>query len=134
MQTSPSTVDSTPGVNEARIGTNGSARGLVIEEQRTCNVVPWSRNLAGVPVIYPGTTLTPDYAAGPDLANLAGRVQIAPNEVSSADLGYQQTAEWDTITYSEWIRSPAARRSPAGPSCSGERATTTTTRFGPIPR
>ncbi|HEY2517368.1 MAG TPA: hypothetical protein VGI39_41125 [Polyangiaceae bacterium] len=114
VQTSPSTIDTSPGVDEARIGNTGKVRGLVIEEART-NVYVNSRNPGvtfrsanGWNTVVTGTTVTPAYAASPDGSSNGTRVQIP---VLGGNSGVSQfftgkvVSPGEVLTFSEWLRS-----------------------------
>lgn len=77
VQTSAATLDTTPGVNDARLGATGIVRGLVIEEART-NYVPQSRSPTSSAWVKVGgtVTLTAGQTSADGTAN-GTRVQIA---------------------------------------------------------
>ena len=88
---------------------NGSALGLLVEEQRT-NLIIWTadfRNTADAgssrPWIYNNVTVTPNDAVAPDGTMTADRI----NPSSNAAIYYQLTspASATTWTFSIWLRS-----------------------------
>ncbi len=78
VQISASSIDTTPGVDDARLGSTGTFQGLVIEEARR-NIVSDSRNASVAPWVNVPTTagivVTP-LQPSPDGSKSASRVQI----------------------------------------------------------
>jgi hypothetical protein len=109
VQTSASTVDSTPTTDQARIGSQGAAwgQGLVIEEART-NLEPHARSMtsdttSGAPTITEGAATGPDGTAA-----IGTRVQ-ASSGAPWVLRGITQPAGF--CTASSWIRATSGTTS-----------------------
>lgn len=100
VQTAADTIDATPGVDDARFGSLGTAwgRGLVIEEART-NDATYARGFDSFASPGSGAVLTNDYANGPDGQAHATRAEANLGEYSKYDV-LSSAARYGTI----WLR------------------------------
>lgn len=106
VQTSATTVDSTPAANVPRVRSDGTITGLLLEESRD-NYCQFSRGQLNSPWVS-DATVTVDTAAGPDGAVVADRVNTL-----STHSGSRQpfTAPGTDQTWSVWTRATSGTSS-----------------------